>query len=102
MNWVGKMINLPLDFLCESNDSIGGGVIQVCVEAKCRIFQLTCLLCTLCDPIPKLKLKAAILPMLSKVSLERVAASAADSVDRNPILSIKYTTFFERENLKKI
>ena len=26
---MGKMINLPLDFLCESKDSIGGGVIQV-------------------------------------------------------------------------
>lgn len=29
LNWVGKMINLPQGFLCESNDSIGGGVIQV-------------------------------------------------------------------------
>ena len=30
MDWLGKMIGLPSDFLHARNDSLGGGVIQVC------------------------------------------------------------------------
>ena len=34
MDWLGKMVGLPTDFLHSNEQTLGGGVIQVCVQSS--------------------------------------------------------------------
>jgi histidine decarboxylase len=42
MNWLGRMVGLPDDFLHLRSDSPGGGVIQVSAAARLTDIALLC------------------------------------------------------------
>ncbi|GLV39593.1 Histidine decarboxylase [Carabus blaptoides fortunei] len=96
MNWLGKMIGLPEDFLHTRSDSIGGGVIQTTSSEA----TLVCLLAGRCQAIKNYQL---VYPDLEDVEINaRLVAYCSDqahsSVEKAGLIGLVRLRYIESDD----